>query len=138
MNRKVKVLLSVLMITLMMVTFSTSVFAANDKVLTKPSDVTIDSSKVSGDVAAVGGQVLGIIKTIGIILSVGVIMVLGIKYMMGSAEEKAEYKKTLLPYVIGAGLVFAASGFGDAIYGFFSNLGTPQEKEGLIRSIFLA
>ena len=29
--------------------------------------------------------------------------------MMGSAEEKAEYKKTMLPYLIGAVIVFAAS-----------------------------
>ena len=28
--------------------------------------------------------------------------------MMGSAEEKAEYKKTLLPYFIGAFFVFGA------------------------------
>ena len=35
-------------------------------------------------------------------------MVIGIKYMMGSAEEKAEYKKTMLPYLIGAIILFAA------------------------------
>ena len=32
--------------------------------------------------------------------------VIGIKYIMGSVEDKAEYKKTLKPYVIGAVLVF--------------------------------
>ena len=29
--------------------------------------------------------------------------------MIGSAQEKAEYKKTMIPYVIGAILVFGAS-----------------------------
>ena len=43
--------------------------------------------------------------------------------MMGSAEEKAEYKKTLVPYVIGAGLVFAASTIAGVIYTFSQNLG---------------
>ena len=36
--------------------------------------------------------------------------------MMGSAEEKAEYKKSLMPYVIGAGLVFSASAIAQIIY----------------------
>ena len=42
--------------------------------------------------------------------------------MMGSAEEKAEYKKTLMPYVIGAALVFAASTIAGVLYSFLSNV----------------
>ncbi len=37
---------------------------------------------------------------------------------MGSAEEKADYKKSLIPYVVGAALVFTASVF--ALYEFFN------------------
>ena len=44
-------------------------------------------------------------------------MVIGIKYMMGSAEEKAEYKKTMIPYLIGAVLLFAAVNLATYIYG---------------------
>ena len=29
--------------------------------------------------------------------------------MMGSASEKAEYKKTMIPYLVGAVLIFGAS-----------------------------
>ena len=39
---------------------------------------------------------------------------------MGSAEEKADYKKSLMPYVVGAALVFTASVFAQAIYEFFN------------------
>ena len=42
--------------------------------------------------------------------------------MMGSVEEKAEYKKTLLPYVIGASMVFAASSLVSIIYNIAINL----------------
>lgn len=35
-------------------------------------------------------------------------MILGIKYMMGSAEERANYKRSMIPFVIGAILLFAA------------------------------
>lgn len=64
-----------------------------------------DSSQA---VSGIGNQILGIIQVIGTVIAVGVLMVLGIKYMMGSAEEKAEYKKTMIPYLIGAVLLFAA------------------------------
>mgnify|MGYP000776194846 len=36
--------------------------------------------------------------------------------MLGSTEEKAEYKKSMLPYVIGAVFVFASSAIAGAIY----------------------
>ena len=42
--------------------------------------------------------------------------------MMGSAEEKAEYKKTFIPYLIGAILVFAASNLASMIFGFASTI----------------
>ena len=54
------------------------------------------------------GTILGVVQTVGSVISVICLIVLGIKYMMGSAEEKAEYKKTLLPYAIGAVFVFGA------------------------------
>lgn len=33
-------------------------------------------------------------------------MILGIKYMLGSTEQKATYKKSMLPYLVGAVLLF--------------------------------
>ena len=74
-------------------------------------------------VNTVGNQIIRIVSTVGSIASVIVLVVLGLKYMMGSAEEKAEYKKTLLPYVIGAALVFAASTIATVIFNFTSNIG---------------
>lgn len=72
----------------------------------------------------VGNKVIGIIQVIGIIISVACLMILGIKYMMGSAEEKAEYKKTFIPYIVGAILLFAASALANSIYKLASGLGT--------------
>ena len=64
----------------------------------------------------------GIITTVGIVVSVVVLVVLGIKYMIGSAEEKAEYKKTMIPYIIGAILVFAASAIASIVMGISKNI----------------
>ena len=72
-------------------------------------------------ISNVGNGVVRILTTIGIIASVIVLIVLGIKYMMGSPEEKAEYKKTLMPYIIGAGLVFAASAIAQVVFNFMQD-----------------
>ncbi len=63
------------------------------------------------------------IRVIGITLSVIILSVIGIKYMMGSIEEKAEYKKTLIPYIIGAFLLFTGSLLPQIIYEFMVNIG---------------
>ena len=76
----------------------------------------------ANNVTNVGGNVLGIIQVVGTIIAVGVIMVLGIRYMMGSAEEKASYKKTMLPYIVGAVLLFAASNLAKYVYEFTQSI----------------
>ena len=85
------------------------VFTAIAPVFASVGNVKIDLDK--GDttgITNIGNNILSIVRVAGTIIAVGVLMVLGIKYMMGSAEEKAEYKKTMIPYLIGAILLFAA------------------------------
>lgn len=67
-------------------------------------------------------SIVGGLKVIGTITSVITLAVIGIKYMTGSVEEKAEYKKTMVPYLIGAVLVFATSNLVQAIYEFANGL----------------
>lgn len=67
-------------------------------------------------------NITSILGVIGSITSVVVLIAIGIKYMVGSIEEKAEYKKTLLPYVIGACIVFGISNFVGIIYNVAKNL----------------
>ena len=74
------------------------------------------------EISTFGNKVIQIISTVGSILSVIVIIVLGIKYMMGSVEEKATYKKTLLPFIIGAAFIFAASTIANIVYNVAINL----------------
>lgn len=57
-------------------------------------------------ISKIGNAIIGLIRTVGSLASVAVIIILGIKYMAGSIEEKAKYKETMVPYVIGAALTF--------------------------------
>lgn len=64
------------------------------------------------------GKVLGIIRTIGTVVSVVMLIVIGIRFMLGSVEEKAEYKQSLKPYIIGALLLFTGTQIPQLIYEF--------------------
>ena len=120
--KKMSKIVSIILMAMILVTMTTTVMAAEET--EKAADITpssIDGSTSDVDVtniSTLGNSIVRILTTVGVVASVIVLVVLGIKYMMGSAEEKAEYKKTLMPYVIGAGLVFAASGIANIVYTF--------------------
>lgn len=55
--------------------------------------------------------VYNMLLIIGICIAVIVSGILGIKFMIGSAEEKAQIKDALIPFIIGCVVVFGAFGF---------------------------
>lgn len=69
---------------------------------------------------------LGYINTIGIVISVIIIVIVGLKYMLGSVEEKAEYKKTMIGFLIGALLLFTATTIPNILYNIGTSLGEDQ------------
>lgn len=69
-----------------------------------------------GGITGMGATLVTIVQVVGVVVAVVVILIIGIKYMIGSAEEKAEYKKTMIPYIIGAVLLFAGSILVNVIY----------------------
>lgn len=122
MNKTVKILsivLTIIAIALLVFTIAQPVVFA---------EITPGSLKGSSvnttEMQTVGNRIIGFIRAGGIIVSVIMLMVIGIKYMLGSAEEKAEYKKSLMPYVIGAVLLLTASVVAGAIYNAVYNVGS--------------
>ena len=110
-----KIFYGVLIIT-MFASLITPVFAA-----TSPKDFGQGVS-VSSEFDAPMKKIMGAVQGIGIGVAVIILVVVGIKYMMGSAEEKAEYKKTMIPYVVGAVLIGAASTIANAVYTFATGM----------------
>ena len=114
--------LSVLVLVAMIVSMASTIVLASETSVVTPKDITrddADPSITTGTIDKAGRNIVSILQAVGVVLSVVMLIVIGIKYMMGSAEEKAEYKKTLMPYVIGAALIFAASVFAQVAYDFF-------------------
>ena len=116
-KKTMKILTTVATIVLILSMGASIVYGA-----TKPTDIKAVEGAGVSEVKTLGGKLMGVLQTAGVVISVIILIVLGIKYMMGSAEEKAEYKKTLMPYVIGAVLVFAASTIAGVIFSFSQNI----------------
>ena len=66
--------------------------------------------------------IVSVLRTVGIIVAVAGIIVLGIKYIFGSVEERADYKKSMKPYLIGFIMLFTISTIATIIYDFSSAL----------------
>ena len=56
-----------------------------------------------------GGKVIGVVTAAGMSISVITIILVAIRYMIASADEKADLKKSAIFYVTGAIIFFAAS-----------------------------
>lgn len=85
----------------------------------KPNDLTaLDYQKPF----AFAKTILTAITITGVVICVITVMFLGMKYMVGSVEEKAEYKKTMLPIVVGMILLVCTSTIVSIIYNIVSQL----------------
>lgn len=118
MKKRKKIWLIFLMLMLIITNISNA-FSVGDLSGTTDSDYI---NNVSEEVEIFGNKLITVVSTIGSVLSVIVIIVLGIKYMLGSVEEKATYKKTLVPFLVGAIFIFAASTIASIIYNIAINL----------------
>ncbi len=91
---------------------STQAIAASstvNSIITGMSDVhKPEVSGTTGRISQILNAVIRIIQIAGTGISVLVVTILGVKYMLASASEKAELKKSAQPIIIGCVLLFAA------------------------------
>lgn len=72
----------------------------------------------SSAIQKMGGGILAVIQVVGSAVSLITLIILAIKYMSTSTNEKASIKQRLIPYLIGAIIVFGASN----ILGLIANM----------------
>ena len=87
MKKTFKMLLIVTLVTIMILSFASSVIAVTGTPTT-PKEVqdNADYSMSDNTLLTTAGKVIGVIRNISVIAAVIIIMVLGVKYMMGSVE----------------------------------------------------
>lgn len=69
-----------------------------------------------------GGSILGVAQVIGVSVGVIFLVILGVKYMISSTDDKATIKERLIPYVIGAVIMFGGTGILTIIANFAQKL----------------
>ena len=114
MKKSVKII-STLLVAIILMTMSTACFATN------VGGVTFNTNSVNAaDVNGVAQKAVKIVKTlqsIAAIIAVVIVAILGIKYMLGSVEEKAEYKKSFMPLIVGIVVVLLSFQIAGMIFG---------------------
>lgn len=84
----------------------------------KPSEDMGNTSEIQ----KVGITLLKAVRTLGIIFAVIALMIYGVRYMFGSLEEKAEYKETMIPWVVGSLLLVIGTTIIQYIYTIASQI----------------
>lgn len=104
------------------------VFLMNNIVLAAAFDgygsITASSSTLQGCMSTITGSILGIVQTIGMAVAIIMLVVLAIKYISAAPNDKAEIKKHAVVYIVGAIVLFAASG----IVGLIKNWSSSTVK----------
>lgn len=115
-NKKIIISIALIFITTL-ITMNTTVLAFNVDYYDPEPHVE------DGAFLEKAGIVLGVIKYVGIIASVIVLSIIGIKYIFSSVEGKAEFKKAMLPYVLGCFLLVGIS----LVIGLVEDIATAGE-----------
>lgn len=114
-NKKIRLTIIILLTIMLLISFKLFVYAESieDNLdLFDPKSNQISEP----DLEEKANTILGTINVVGIIVSVVTIVIIGMKYMLGSVEEKAEYKQTMIIYLIGAILLFSITTIANILY----------------------
>ncbi len=75
-----------------------------------------DPGVVPNDFRSKVNRLVSVVQIIGTVSSVIALVAIGIKYMFSSIEERADYKKTMMGYIIGCVMVFALTNLLSIVY----------------------
>lgn len=106
---------TILLVVITIASLSTSVLAAGTGISASDLEQNITFGDDTTIVQKVG-SIMGTIRNIAVIAAVIVLMIIGVKYILGSVEEKAEYKKTFMPLIIGIVIVVLATSIATFIF----------------------
>lgn len=121
MKKTMKIIAILLVAIMAVMVLSNTAFASADIW----DGIQMTQSVTSGAATKVGnmaGQILNITQVIGMAVAVVMLIVLAIKYISAAPSDKAEIKKHAVVYVVGAVVLFAATGILEIIKQFAKGL----------------
>ena len=118
MRKYIVAIISILCITIILSSFVCKSNAVGLEVLDDP-DKYIQSNEDNSKAINIANIVVWVVRTFGEAIAVVMLLLIGIKYIFASVEQKAEYKQTMIPYKIGAVLIFSGAALTNVIYEAF-------------------
>ncbi len=140
MSKKVMKLFSVLVMAIMVVTTLSPLVFASQAVTDSGTGTSSGSDvlnprlfegkqgidDVESTTTTVMTTAVRVVQIVGVAVAVIMLVVLGIKYVSASPSEKADIKKSLMIYVVGAILIFLAAGILEFIIDIAGKTGINQ------------
>lgn len=121
MTKKVMKIVAVLLAVAVVASLTGSVFASDGLDLNAFQGKT-DTSGAKDSVTNIIGALINIIQIVGSGVAIIMLIVLAIKYISAAPGDKADIKKHAVVYVVGAIVLFAATGILQIIKNFSGNI----------------
>jgi hypothetical protein len=109
MKRKITKIILIVFVAILIITQGTSAFAASNAEEVKKFSGSANVTG-SGAIKNIISAVLSVVRTAGAAIAIIILMTIAAKYIMASAGDRADIKKYAVNYVIGAVILFGATG----------------------------
>ncbi len=122
----IKVVVVALVTALLIISLATSVSAepmSFDDITEKTvTNGAADTSGAASSLNRIIGSAITVVQVVGVGVAIIMLIVLAIKYISAAPGDKADIKKHAVVYVVGAVVLFAASGILGIVKNFASNV----------------
>ncbi len=114
-NKLTKNLFIIILVTLVLCAFLPNKIYAVDNIISSGKDFVNKGEEQDNPIDEealrdTSSYIYNVLFTIAVVLAFVIGMIIGIQFIMGSVDEKAKIKETLVPYVIGVFIIFSAFG----------------------------
>ena len=109
MSKAIRFLIFFLMIIYILFTFSNAVFATGSGTM-DPSQFEDKENPIDEATDSISKNIIGVLRIVGATVAIVILLVIAMKYMVAAPGDKADIKKSLIPYLIGAIIIFGAIG----------------------------
>ena len=117
MKRSLKIVVTIFMAIVLLATCSQFAFATSGSEIVTEIDGKITTTGAeTTKLTELAGKVLGLIQIASAVAAVILVAVFGFKFIMGSANEKADYQKSFIPLIIGVVVVFSATSIAKLLF----------------------
>lgn len=101
--------------------FMLTPIVSNADIHINPSDFEPGNITGASEFVDKANIIIGVIQAVGSIVAIVALIIMGIRYMMAGVEEKADYKSTMIPYIVGCAMLFVISNLVAFIYNLVQN-----------------